>query len=156
MQSLDFNEVFSDSFETFKVFDVLSIEQASCSAENTPKSIWQILNHLIVFQDKQLEQLQRGAVMKLDEAESWQEDPVIKDQEVLDASVQKFKSQIRLIREEINKLSAEDPSLAEKLKLIQSISTHLSFHLGEIVLIRRQLKNYPWPGEMNVFLGSGC
>jgi len=152
MQSVDFTEVFSDSFETFKVFDALSIEQASSVAENTPKSIWQILNHLILFQDQQLKQLHGGSDVGFDEIESWMEESDIRDQALLEERIKKFNVQISMLKTEIGRFSISTPFLAEKLKLVQDISLHLSFHLGEIVLIRRQCGNYPWPGEMKVFL----
>ena len=34
------------------------------------------------------------------------------------------------------------------------MSNHLSFHLGEIILMRRQCKTYPMPEEMKLFLAS--
>ena len=44
--------------------------------------------------------------------------------------------------------------MKQKLKIVQTLSVHLSFHLGEIVLILRQNGHYPMPHEMQAFLSE--
>jgi hypothetical protein len=46
------------------------------------------------------------------------------------------------------------PDIQVKLNTIQEITNHLSFHVGEIILIRRQMRNFPLPGEMKKFLAE--
>ena len=41
------------------------------------------------------------------------------------------------------------------MKIIQDLTVHLSFHLGEVVLVLRQNGQYPMPSEMNAFLAEG-
>ncbi len=154
MYSIDFHSIFSSSFDTFRIFDNLSIKQASLMPENTPKSIWQILNHLVVFQDRQLEQLFNNNYSEVLEGESWLVEPEVNSQPQLNELVKYFYRQILQIQQLIDALTLDTPLLARKLKLIQEMSTHLSFHLGEIVLIRRQMKNYPWPDEMKAFFAK--
>jgi hypothetical protein len=48
--------LFADSFDTFKVFDKINTQQASLTNNNS-KSVWQILNHLIIWQDYQINKL---------------------------------------------------------------------------------------------------
>jgi len=63
-----------------------------------------------------------------------------------------FKSQEVEIRKHVASLYLSDKWLGDKLKIIQDLSVHLSFHLGEIVLIARQKGKYPKPHEMREFL----
>ncbi len=152
--SIDFHSIFSSSFDTFRIFSNLTIEQASLTPENTPKSIWQILNHLVVFQDRKLEQLFSNNYSAVLEGESWLVEPEVNSQPQLNELVKYFYRQILQIQELIDALTLETPFLARKLKSIQEMSIHFSFHLGEIVLIRRQMKNYPWPDEMKAFFAN--
>jgi hypothetical protein len=49
-------------------------------------------------------------------------------------------------------MTTKQKDIEQKLKIIQDLSIHLSFHLGEIVLIMRQNGHYPMPNEMKNFL----
>ena len=72
MMSTDSQRLFEQSFDTFKAFDNLTV--ASCSAEQEafPTTIWQILQHLLVWQAHQLAQLQDIiSAEALDEKRSW-------------------------------------------------------------------------------------
>ncbi|MDO6389670.1 hypothetical protein Q4E40_06000 [Pontibacter sp. BT731] len=44
-----FEAVFLDSFDTFKVFDHLTAQEIGRNLPMAPKTIWQILNHLIAW-----------------------------------------------------------------------------------------------------------
>jgi hypothetical protein len=52
-----YQALFAHSFDTFKVFDNLTLGEISNTPVNSPKTIWQILNHLIAWQNYQLTQL---------------------------------------------------------------------------------------------------
>lgn len=52
----------------------------------------------------------------------------------------------------ISELDIADPHINQKLKLIQDLSVHLSFHLGEVILMRRMAGTYPLPHQMKDFL----
>lgn len=149
---MDLNAVFHNSFDTFKVFDNLNIQQASLSNFNSPKSIWQILNHLIIWQEHQLIKLRDCSIEDIDEIDTWFTEKTIEDQGLLNHSKAKFAKQIEEIKTELAKLTAGQKNIEQKLKVVQDLSIHLSFHLGEIVLIMRQNGHYPMPNEMNNFL----
>lgn len=61
--------------------------------------------------------------------------------------------QIGLFKETLRSLSVEGPFVNEKLAIIQESALHLSFHLGEIIHVRRTNGNYPLPHKMKSFLG---
>ena len=61
-------------------------------------------------------------------------------------------NQIEIIQQEIKKVCLTQKDSASKLKVIQELTCHLSFHLGEVVLIRRLKGTYPLPHQMKEFL----
>ncbi len=48
MDNLNFQYIFNNVFDTFKVFETIPIELGRMLIEGHSKSIWQTLNHLIV------------------------------------------------------------------------------------------------------------
>lgn len=152
--TLELNKIFDDAFDTFKVFNQLNVHQASDTLENTPKSIWQILNHLVIWQAYQINLLKGKVTTHIRELDTWSCDRQVEDQQVLDKAVSLFNTQIEEIKNELTQRIVEIESIGTRLRLFQEIASHLSFHLGEIILIRRQLRNYPLPHEMNTFLNS--
>jgi hypothetical protein len=154
MNKLDFEDIFFDSFDTFKVFDDLKLDQVNQTILNTPKTVWQILNHLIIWQQDQLNMLNgKTDVLSINETEIWSV-TYPEEQGIVDNAVLTFKDQIKSIKAIIAALTIETIDIQSKLKCIQEIASHLSFHLGEIILIRRQMKNFPLPGEMKRFLAE--
>ncbi|TSD67455.1 DinB family protein [Inquilinus sp. KBS0705] len=148
-----YQNLFEGAFDTFKVFDNLTVAEAANVPANAPKSIWQILNHLVVWQRyhiaciKNIEQC-----FELDEYESWIETQV-DNQQALDGLVATFYRQQQQVIDAIATFGAKEPYLQKKLKYVQELSVHLSFHVGEVVLMRRMYGNYPLPHQMKEFLG---
>ena len=150
---MDIRQIFKDSFDTFKVFDNLTIEQASQTSDNTPKTVWQILNHLTIWQDYQLRLLRSEFVnQSINEIDTWTEEQSVLNQGLLDEKVNEFKRQIDSIKSEVNNFDKADVGHEVRIKIIQDLTLHLSFHLGEIISLRRTHRNYPWPSEMKEFL----
>ena len=136
------------------MFDDLKLDQVNQTNLNTPKTVWQILNHLIIWQQEQLNTLNgQSNLQNINETETWNNNHAEK-QSFVDAAVSAFKNQIIAIEAIITSLSTDMPDIQIKLKTIQEITNHLSFHVGEIILIMRQMKNFPLPGEMKKFLAE--
>jgi hypothetical protein len=148
------DSLFADSFNTFKVFDKLDTQQASLTKNNSPKSIWQILNHLIIWQDFQIKKLCNKDTKDIDEIDTWFTERNILDQNELNDNIAKFEKQIKTIKIELTKMTTGQLDIEQKLKIVHDLTIHLSFHLGEIILIMRQNGHYPMPSEMNIFLTS--
>lgn len=87
-------------------------------------------------------------------ADTWENDPVVRDQRLLQQTINTFNNQIEQIKSEIQTLSTESNDTEKKLKIVQDLSVHLSFHLGEMVLQMRQNGHYPMPSEMKEYLAS--
>ncbi|MBL0327848.1 MAG: hypothetical protein IPP64_00170 [Bacteroidetes bacterium] len=119
---------------------------------NSPKSVWQILNHLIIWQDNQLNRLGDITTEDINEIDTWRADKNITDQSILNDNIAKFEKQIENVKVELGKMTMDQKGIEQKLKIVQDLTVHLSFHLGEIVLIMRQNGHYPMPSEMQSFL----
>lgn len=146
--------LFSHSFDTFKVFNKLDIQQASLTNNNSPKSVWQILSHLIIWQDYQINQMCDITTENINEIDTWVADKNISDQSILNDNIAKFEKQIERVKIELTKMKIEQKDIEQKLKIVQDLTVHLSFHLGEIVILMRQNGHYPMPNEMTAFLTS--
>lgn len=150
---MQFDYIFKDSFDTFKVFQNLTIDQVNKLPENAPQSIWQILNHLAILQEEALTILndidQKNLVK---ESESWISQKTVNDQIQLDRVLVQLTKQITAVKTKLSELSISTNNLEQKLIAIQNFSVHLSFHLGEIVLIRRMNGSYPLAADMKNFL----
>ena len=73
MMSTDSQRLFEQAFDTFKAFDNLTVNSSSAEQQAFPTSIWQILQHLLVWQTHQLAQLQGTASAEVfDEKRSWE------------------------------------------------------------------------------------
>ena len=121
---------------------------------NTPKSIWQILNHLITWQEFQLNKLKGIEKQNINELDTWIKVKAVSDHKLLLENIKKFHSQIDQIKLLTNQLTTETKKIEEKLKIIQDLTVHLSFHIGEIILIMRQNGHYPMPNDMKMFLAD--
>jgi hypothetical protein len=144
--------LFSHSFDTFKVFNKLDIQQASLANNNSPKSVWQILSHLIIWQDYQINLLCDITTENINEIDTWVADKNISDQSILNDNIEKFEKQIERVKIELTKMKIKQKNFEKKLKIIQDLTVHLSFHLGEIVQLMRQNGHYPMPNEMTAFM----
>lgn len=106
---MNISQIFKDSFDTFKVFDNLTMEQASQTSDNTPKTVWQILNHLTIWQEYQLRLLRSEFVnQSINENDTWTEGQSVLSQRLLDEKVNEFKRQINSIKSEVNNCDKTD------------------------------------------------
>jgi hypothetical protein len=153
MQQIDFKTLFQNSFDTFKVFENLNVNETGNTPANAPKTIWQILNHLIAWQGHQLKQIKNiEQVIDIDEEATWVSASNAAAQDGLNNSVSLFKKQLSQLKSETEKFNIDDKDIVRKLKLTQDLSVHLSFHVGEVILMRRMEGTYPLPHEMKAFL----
>jgi uncharacterized damage-inducible protein DinB len=153
LQTMNFSYIFKDAFETFKVFEKVSVEHAAQSAGAGTKSLWQILNHLVLWQQYHLSLFQYpDATPANQETATWIEEQFPDSQMHLDAKVQAFQLQIDTIKIMLPVLDVAKNDTGKKIRMVQEMSLHLSFHLGEIVLLRRINGSYPPAHEMEAFL----
>ena len=152
---INFNYIFKNAFDSFKVFETIPIEISGILIEGHSKTIWETLNHLIKWREILIQKLTNiNENIDFDESESWIADSKPKNENEWKIKKSEFSNQTEKIKKIIENLDYSELKLNEKLRLIQDASTHLSFHLGEIILIARQKNKYPKPSEMNEFLNE--
>lgn len=152
LRTIQFEPIFSEAFDTFKAFKSLSVVTVTCVPPGTSKNIWQILNHLILWQENELLLAQGKETEKhISEIETWIKTEVPNEQRDIDNAVRIFDSQISKIKTIASTLSLSELDFELKFRKILDMATHLSFHLGEIILLRRQCGNYPMPEDMQAF-----
>jgi hypothetical protein len=149
----DNRSLFEQAFDTFKAFDDLTVASSSWEQEAFPASIWQILQHLLAWQAQQLAQLQGTALpASFDEKRSWEAARMPPSEAALQAAVTQFKHQLAALQTYTDQVK-EDPQVAlAQCQVLLEVALHLSFHLGEVVLMRRLQSTYPLPAHMPEFL----
>lgn len=155
MLPADRRRLFEQAFATFKAFDQLTV--ASCSWEQLafPTSIWQILQHLLAWQAHQLAQLQ-GAVLpeSFDEKRSWEAARVPPNEAALQAAITQFNRQLADLQTWVSVAEGDAQQVLLQGVILQDVALHLSFHVGEVVLMRRLQGTYPLPAHMQEFLSA--
>jgi hypothetical protein len=153
MEDPNWKQVFTEAFDTFKAFDTLTVADAGVHPFPFPATIWQILNHLIQWQAYQLQLLEGiESIQNIREADTWIREQAPHSAEALEKAATQFKQQIADLQDAIIRWNGTEQIDTAKLKQIQEVSLHLSFHLGEVVLIRRVTGSYPLPHQMKAFL----
>jgi uncharacterized damage-inducible protein DinB len=153
MTQTELVELFKDALATFKAFDNLTVKNSGSDQDGFPMSVWQILNHLLSWQAYQISSIKGQTPEKhISEIDTWLNEKAASSEEVLQVAVTRFKKQLEFVQTEIYQLPATGEALKGKLKIFQEIALHLSFHLGEVVLMRRVNGSYPMPGQMKEFL----
>ncbi|MFK7747661.1 MAG: hypothetical protein AB8B65_04680 [Kordia sp.] len=155
MKKHNFKFIFQNAFDTFKVFETIPFEISGVLIEGHSKTIWQTLNHLLKWREFQIQKIANiNATIDFKESESWITESKPNTKNEWELKINEFQHQTEEIKNQIDTLDTSDIKIDEKLKLIQDSSTHLAFHLGEIILIARQKNKYPKPSEMNQFLAE--
>ncbi|MBL4707648.1 MAG: hypothetical protein JKY48_04320 [Flavobacteriales bacterium] len=144
--------IFQESFQTFKVFETLPFEIYGIQIKGHSKTIWQILNHLVFWQEYQLTTFEGKNDQAFDESISWKSTNSPANVEELNQKIQAFLSQIKQIELKASSFLLNDLNDTLMLKTMIELSSHLSFHLGEIILLARLENVYPQPEDMSGFL----
>ena len=113
-----------------------------------PKTINQILGHVVFWQDLCLAWIAGESPPIPEDADSWPSPAGPVRPEDWEATASRFAAGLAEVEEVLaaGDLDAVIPALpdeATKLDVIQTIVSHLSYHVGQIVLIRRVLGLWP-------------
>ena len=125
---------------------------------NAPYTIWQLIKHINFWHYKFLNRLEGKQDFKLvrNWMEGWEEQQNAEYQEELDREIRKLLDGIALALMLLEKEC--DPSICDfdyknKYDVVQAMGSHLSYHLGEIVLLRRIFGSWHEPSNGG-FYGS--
>lgn len=153
MLPADRRRLFEQAFATFKAFDELTVASSSWDQQAFPASIWQILQHLLAWQAHQLAQLQ-GIVPPeaFNEKHSWDAARVPPSEAALQTAVAQFNRQLVDLQTWASVPEGDAQQVLAQGVILQDVALHLSFHVGEVVLMRRLQGTYPLPAHMQAFL----
>ena len=132
------------------IFEALDWTLAGQSPAGSPYTIWQILNHLIYWQDYTLRLLAGEApVVPEHAADSWPGEAFPASEASWNTAVESFLAGLRTAEEAVENSDLEsatstrpEQSRAETLGMLLG---HNSYHLGQVVLLRRMLGSWPPP-----------
>lgn len=133
-----------------RVFDGLDWRLAGLRPGGSPHSIWQVLGHMIFWQDFSLAHL-RGEDPPVPEhaADSWPKEEAPRDEAEWQRAVERFVAGLdEAMRQAKGDLTAEIRARPGRTRAesLQMIAAHNSYHAGQVVLLRRMLGAWPPPG----------
>jgi hypothetical protein len=129
------------------VLEDLTVEIAGCQVQNSPYTIWQVLKHLNFWQERFIGYIkEENTPPVLQAKEGWSFPLSPQSPEELDKEIQKFNSGLKTImsltQSELNKKAQKYETGYD---VLQAMASHISYHLGEIVLLRRIIGAWPPP-----------
>lgn len=117
---------------------------------NTPYTIWQLLKHINHWQDKFIAQL-HGDEVSPDHSwtEGWEETYNGGSEKELEAEINKLVSGIEWVCQKtrdghLNQFK-KSKNYQTPYNLIQAMGSHISYHLAEIIILRRIFGAWPPP-----------
>lgn len=123
----------------------LDAGQAGRLPGGAPHSVYQILCHVLYWQDLLLQALRGSEVAwPSSAAEGWRAPPRPAGEEAWREAVDRFLAGVHEARERARELAANPEHPHFRYVLI--LALHNSYHLGQIVLLRRLMGAWPPPG----------
>lgn len=129
----------------------IDVELAGRTHEAMPYTIYQLVKHMHYWQNFMLEHVEgRKPQMPANVSESWPVETGPQDEETWKEDIRSFLSGIDQAVSIAETAQLNDPLLyfpgETKGGLLRNIASHNSYHLGEIVLLRRFYGAWPPPG----------
>jgi hypothetical protein len=125
----------------------LTVEIAGKEITNSPYTIWQILKHVNYWQVRFISYIKDNFIESpITAEEGWNFPSSPLNEKELKNEVNEFIKSINVV---MNLNEQELKSKAQNYKtgydVLQAMASHISYHFGEIVLLRRIIGNWPPP-----------
>jgi len=132
---------------TRSVFDGLGWRVAGARVEGSPHTLYQLLNHMIFWQDGVLEWLKgRSPRMPEHAADSWPGPSTPSSRAEWASAVRRYQAGLRqLERAARQAVSARKGKGKSPLEMLAAVGAHNSYHAGQAALLRRLLGKWPPP-----------
>jgi uncharacterized damage-inducible protein DinB len=132
------------------VLDGIDWKTAGAKPQGAPHSIFQLVNHLVYWRNLYLSGMTQSQMSgPPTAADGWPGAPSPASAEAWDAAVAMFTSGHHDV---LTAIDADDPLAGvpaheptKRANVITTIAIHTSYHVGQIVLLRRQLESWPPP-----------
>ena len=135
--------------EPGKALDGLVVDFTGRKILNTPYTIWQLLKHMNYWQDKFLDRLQdQPVVIDASWTEGWEDSLNAESQNELDQEIEHLLKGITLAKtfaREVPRQLEDNDLYQTTYDQLQAMASHLSYHLAEIILLRRIFGCWPPP-----------
>jgi uncharacterized damage-inducible protein DinB len=129
------------------VFDGLKWRFAGARVEGSPYTLYDLLNHMIFWQDGVLEWLKgRAPQMPEHAADGWPGPSTPRSRAEWAATVRRYQVGLtRLERAARRASSARKGRGKSPLEMLAAVGAHNSYHAGQAALLRRLLRQWPPP-----------
>ena len=134
----------------FAALESLTSGVAGATLKDSPYTIWQIIKHLNYWQERFFARLKEEPVLPAPTAaEGWSFSTEPASETELSNEIKKFKDSITKTTSfcRTNYESMKNPrgNYSTGFDVVQAMASHISYHIGEIVLLRRILSSWPPP-----------
>lgn len=131
-------------------FEALDVFIAGKVVADSPFTIWQIINHLNFWQERFIGHLNNEPLSPVEKAiDGWPGASAPSSENELAHEIEKLLNYIKLVKKEYlegaKDLNQKRDNYNSGYELLQAMASHLSYHLGQIVLLRRMQKAWPPP-----------
>ncbi len=123
-----------------RALEGLKVDATGKKILNTPYTIWQLLKHINYWQNKWMIRLDGAEVI---------EDVNATSQEELEEEISRLLTSIEklntLLQSEETIKIVPNENYSNHHDIVQAIASHLSYHIGELILLRRIFGCWPPP-----------
>jgi uncharacterized damage-inducible protein DinB len=129
------------------MFDGLDWEVAGARFRGSPHTLYELLNHMIFWQDGVLEWLKgRSPKMPVHAADSWPGPSTPHSRAEWTSAVRRYQAGLtRLERAARRAGSVRKGRGKSPLEMLAAVGAHNSYHVGQAALLRRLLRRWPPP-----------
>ena len=133
-----------------RAFEGLTWRQVGAEVPGSPHTIWQLLKHLNYWQDRLISRIEGMKVLPAKTSDDgWKFDKAPVDEGCYRQELGKLLTGINYMTQtllpENHSLIGSKGDYPHGFAVIQTMASHISYHLGEVVLLRRMLGLWPPP-----------
>jgi uncharacterized damage-inducible protein DinB len=135
-----------------RALEALTVELASRKTESFPHTIFQLIEHMIYWQDIFLKYVFKTDFVKPEHAsDGWTANGAPKDEKELKESVEKFLKGIDKTKRFVKNVDDNSRTIKhgkndlDVYDVLHSLASHNSYHLGQVVMLRHLFGSWPPP-----------
>ena len=133
--------------ETQTIFAALDWRLAGIRPDNAPHSLYQLLNHMIYWQEWVVKWLDGSSPQIPKHASgSWPGPPGPASRKEWDQAVRRFRNGLKVLTRRSREADLfSKGGTKTRLEMLHTIASHNSYHVGQIVFLRQMLGAWPPP-----------